>query len=184
MGILPEDLDWFLSHAHPPGSILELGNQFLYASTISAAKPFFTGRGFDHVSIDLNGQDGALPIDLAKPFDLGRTFDYITDFGTSEHVPNLHRCLANLHHHAHIGTVFFHVNPLTGNWPGHGFWYRDEEFYSAFAKLTGYRLAELSRRFACGNSTDGWNICARMEKISNAPFLSEGEWDKLPVKRK
>jgi hypothetical protein len=207
MGILSENLTWFLSHAKVPGSILELGNQFLYIQerpfpwykdkflnpTMDApiaAKPFFEEYGFEHVSIDLNGQDDALPFDLAKPFEIPdvvervKLFDYITDFGTSEHVSNLWQCLENLHRHAKEGTIFFHVNPLTKNWPGHGFWYRDEEFYEAFAKLTGYHLLELKRSFACGNSTDGWNIWARMQKINNEPFPFEEAFAKLPLKQK
>jgi hypothetical protein len=208
MGILAENLVWLLSHAKVPGSMLELGNQYLYIqerpfpwykdkflnptnTAPIAAKPFFVEYGFEHVSVDINGQDGALPLDLSQPITITdgtgqqrRYFDYITDFGTSEHVSNLWQCLANLHHHAHVGTVFFHVNPLTGNWPGHGFWYRDEEFYEAYAKLVGYRLLEMKRSFACGNSTDGWNIWARMEMVKDGLFPTVQDCDMLPVKRK
>ncbi len=207
MGILSENLTWLLSHAKVPGTMLELGNQFLYIQekpfpwykdkflnpTMAApvaAKPFFQDYGFEHVSIDINGNDGALALDLSKPFSLAdagcplHTFDYITDFGTSEHVSSLWQCLENLHRHARVGTTLFHVNPLTGNWPGHGFWYRDEEFYQAYAKLTGYELLEMKRTFACGNSTDGWNIWARLRKGQDAPFPTAEQFAALPVKTK
>lgn len=182
--------------------MLELGNQFLYVwskpfpwyedrflnntPTIPVAKPFFEGMGFTHTSVDINGKDGALPLDLSTPVTIGdgSTFDYITDFGTSEHVSSLWQCLENLHRHARVGTQFFHVNPLTGNWPGHGFWYRDEEFYEAYAKLTGYELLELKRDFACGNSTDGWNIWARLKKVQDTEFPSAFKFTALPVKLK
>jgi len=212
MGILSENLTWLLQYAKPPATILELGNQFLYINTKPfpwyddkylnpsmaahvAAKGFFKDMGFGHVSVDINGEDGALALDLSKPFTLGGispefdptphiTFDYITDFGTSEHIPSLWQCLENLHRHARVGTQFFHVNPLTGNWPEHGIWYRDEEFYEAFAKLTGYELLELKRDFACGNFTDGWNIWARLKKVQDTPFPTSFNFSALPVKLK
>lgn len=187
--------------------MLELGNQFLYIPTKPfpwyedkylnpsmtapvAAKGFFEDMDFQHTSIDLNGCDGALPLDLSTPIHIGSdphapfAFDYITDFGTSEHVSSLWQCLENLHRHARVGTQFFHVNPLTGNWPGHGFWYRDEEFYEAFANLTGYELLELRRDFACGNSTDGWNIWARLKKVQDTEFPTSFRFSALPVKLK
>lgn len=185
--------------------MLELGNQFLYIQAKPfpwyedkylnptnvapiAAKPFFEDMGFKHTSVDINGKNGALPLDLSQPVVIGlgdnTTFDYITDFGTSEHVSSLWQCLENLHRHARVGTQFFHVNPLTGNWPGHGFWYRDEEFYEAYAKLAGYELLELKRDFACGNSTDGWNIWARLKKVQDTEFPSSFRFTALPVKLK
>ena len=76
--------------------ILELGNQTQYFGPGygRAAKLWFQENKYEHVSIDLNGQDGALVFDLCTPLSpemlaLGQ-FDAVTDFGTSEHVANLY----------------------------------------------------------------------------------------------
>ncbi len=202
MGILAENLVWFLDHAksrYEPRSILELGNQFLYICAKPfhwypdqylnhtmdmpiAAKPFFKQFGFQHTSIDLNGKDDALVLDLATPIDLGKQFSFATDFGTSEHVACLWQCLLNLHNHVVEEGRFFHVNPLAGNWPGHGNWYRDEEFYYAYAAMTGYKIIDMKRTAACGNTKDGWNIWCLLEKTKDSKFPAKDEFYTLPVK--
>lgn len=208
MGILAENLMWLhkeLSLRNQTGfqtrpAMLELGNQFLYIcakpypeypdrflnptmAAPVAAKPYFEERCRSHVSVDLNGNDGALPLDLAMPIDIpGGPFDVATDFGTSEHVPCLWQCFENIHRHTRGGALLLHVNPLTGNWPGHGYWYRDEEFYIAFAKAAGYVITDLFRTAACGNTTDGWNIGCAMVR-GDQPYLTKEEFYALPLKK-
>lgn len=201
MGILAENLQWLLNRIPPAsdcGPMLELGNQFLYITeapvpdypeqflnpTMCApvvAKGFFLHRGFRHESVDINGQDGAQQLDLATPVEIARgPFQVVTDFGTSEHVPCLWQCLKNIHEVTLPGSLIFHVNPLTGNWPGHGHWYRDEAFYKAYAELTGYKILDLRRDFACGNNHDGWNIWCELER-DFAPFPSKEDFYTLPL---
>lgn len=200
MGILENDLRWLLDNTSKNKSMLELGNQFLYIFSkpwadypsefvtnghdMVAAKLYFQRLGYDHTSIDLNGQDGALSLDLGAPFQLAKQFDIVTDFGTSEHVSSLFHCLQNIDTHTKVGGKIFHVNPLVGNWPEHGFWYRDEDFYKAFAKMTGYKIKDMHRIVACGNYTDGWNICCLLEKTDKSRFPSENEFNTLPIKTK
>lgn len=199
MGILAENLVWLLKHAIAPGKMLELGNQFLYicakpfpsypdrylnhsmADPI-AAKPYLVELGFEHTSVDLNGRDGALTLDLATPIDLGAKFHFITDFGTSEHVSDLWQCLRNLHEHSEVGTLFFHVNPLTGNWPGHGNWYRDRAFYEEFCRLTGYQLLDYAETASCGNFKDGWTCWALMKRTPESTFPTREQFSTLPLK--
>src|ERR1041384_5416258 len=64
-------------------SMLELGNKVTGAGLVY--KSVFEAMGIRHVSVDWNGKDGALPLDLRQPLNLGR-FDMVTNFGTSEHV--------------------------------------------------------------------------------------------------
>lgn len=200
MGILVDDLKWLLNNTPRDSNMLELGNQFLYifskpwpdypaefvtnGTDMVVAKPYFKKLGYTHTSVDINGQDGAMVLDLSKPGDLKTQFDVITDFGTSEHVPSLYHCLQNIDKHLKVGGKVFHVNPLTGHWPGHGYWYRDEEFYQAYAKLTGYNMKDMHRVVACGNYKDGWNICCLLEKTAQSRFPSEEEFNKLPIKTK
>ena len=46
--------------------MLEMGNQEIKDNSIveKTGKEFFTKQGIEHVSVDLNGLDGALPLDL------------------------------------------------------------------------------------------------------------------------
>ncbi|MBC7332798.1 MAG: hypothetical protein H5T91_10320 [Synergistetes bacterium] len=66
----------------------ELGNQRTDEGKV--AKNIYLSRGVQHISIDINGRDGALPIDLDKPvpFIFLNQFDVITNYGTIEHVNN------------------------------------------------------------------------------------------------
>ena len=63
-------------------SMLELGNK---VDEGMVYKDVFTALGFYHVSVDLNAQNGAMPMDLREPIHFG-TFDMVTNIGTSEHV--------------------------------------------------------------------------------------------------
>lgn len=197
MGIFNENLIGLRQHAPPPRSMLELGNQYLCTGSKPypdfpehligmdpnrpvVAKPYFESLGYDHVSIDLNGMDGALIHDLSKPFDLGRQFDVVTDFGTSEHVSCLWACLENMHRHAKIGGLLFYANPTPGSWPGHGAWYRSADFYRAFAPAVGYDLVELFVMAAAGNTHNGWLTCATVRK-TRPEFMDTFDFYRLPI---
>lgn len=198
MGITPATMRWLLRHlpATRPLRILELGNQHLYFDTESPAKSFFQSMGIDHVSIDLNGEDGAIPIDLSRSWwhDYAyvpcqdrihlimtpRPFDVVTDFGTSEHVTDLWECLRNVHDATGEGSLIFHRNPEPGSWPGHGLWHRGTDFYEQFADMAYYRIIELFRDPALGNTETGWETCCLMVRGSKT-FPSREEFATLPV---
>lgn len=199
MGILAENLVKLRQYAPPPRSMLELGNQFLCTGAKPypdfpehligmdpnrpvVAKPYFEGLGYEHVSVDLNGRDGALVRDLSLPFDLGRQFDVVTDFGTSEHVACLWACMGNMHTHAKRGGLLFFASPAPGNWPGHGYWYRSAEFFSAFAAAAGYDLLEVGPLACAGNTHDGWLTCAIVRK-NRDDFIAKSEFYRLPIDR-
>ncbi len=112
-----------------PGSrMLELGNQRIRECLLGyevPAKQLFTALGVDHVSIDLNGLDGALPLDLGQPLptDLG-VFDIVTNFGCIEHVENQYQAWRNVHDACDVGRPMVHSLPQVGSWPKHGIaWY-------------------------------------------------------------
>lgn len=202
MGITADTLTWFLSWIKDRDfrqlTMCELGNQNLFVPTrpfpgfpeqflcpsmtpTVSAKKYFEHMGFTHVSIDASGQDGALPIDLSKPVDLKRTFDIVTDFGTSEHLLSLYHCLRNVHALAKVGGLIFHSNPLVGNWPNHGYWYRDLWFYADYSKLLGYELLESKVAATLGNFETGWNVLAVMKKVKESEYPKEEDFNKLPV---
>ena len=76
--------------------LLELGNQAIrrnarksYNIDTGKSKVYFLELGCNHHSIDWNGLDGAIPLDLTLPIPIPKFmkyFDIVTDFGDMEHV--------------------------------------------------------------------------------------------------
>lgn len=210
MGLLAENLVWMLERAAPEilttprakvsKSMIELGNQFAYiwAAPFAGypveyiarnqppwpvAKGMFERLGFTHTSVDINGQDGALAMDLSQPqvLPLGTSqADIVTDFGTSEHVPDLYECQRNIWNFCKVGGLIFQVNPEPGSWPGHGRHYRSIGFYTAMADTLDMEIIHTRRDFACGNSKDGWNTWCCYRKKS-AQFVERSTFEQLPV---
>lgn len=144
-------------------TMLELGNK---KNTIGTYKAYFRNLGIEHVSVDLNGSDGALPLDLQKPLGLGRRFDCVTNFGTSEHVDNQTECWRNIAEHA--ADVVVSTTPMPGgkDWSWHGRWYPLPEFYQAFAKQNGFDL----ERFYVSGQAPRRMLFARLKRKSEPPF--------------
>lgn len=183
MGIVPLSRDFLLTHVHLIGGLkgsrmLELGNQQLFCHPDiphgSSAKPWFTELGVHHTSVDINGCDGALKLDLSKPIhnpDWHCAFDILTDFGTSEHVgpslKDLFHCRENSHRWTRIGGILLFMNPKTKSWPGHGHHYFTLLHYSRLALATGYEVLELSESEPFGSFRDGWQIHCALRKTSD-----------------
>ena len=137
MGITTYDLEWLgrmMDKVDIPMEwcrMCELGNQWLRDPPMSA-KAYFTSLGVDHTSIDLNGKDGALPLDLGttEPFERYRErFDVVTNFGTLEHIEADTVCMDNIESMCRSGGLMVHVVPLVGNWESHGLRHYDMEFF-------------------------------------------------------
>jgi len=107
--------------------MLELGNQQLDSG--APCKPVFEGSGIEHVSVDLNGRDGAIPIDLSQPStDWPCYFDVVTNSGTTEHVEPFegqYEAFKNIHNWLKVGGLAIHNLPdgdslqESGTWRGH-----------------------------------------------------------------
>jgi len=118
----------------------ELGNQD-YNGT--PAKKIYIGLGVIHTSIDLNGQHGALILDLSQPITRKFNFDVLTNYGTTEHVAEQYECFRNIHNMVKEGGVMIHGVPKNGSWPGHGRYYFEEIFFSDLAALCNYNIIEI-----------------------------------------
>lgn len=131
LGLKYNGLDW-----------CELGNQG-YSGRV--AKDMYKAKGVRHTSIDINGLDGALKLDLDKdiPSNLHGKFDVITNYGTTEHVNNQYSVFKNIHNMGKVGCVMFHGVPLVGNWPKHCRYYYSEKFFEEFAKACAYTIIEI-----------------------------------------
>ena len=164
-------------------SILEMGNQTVYFGKhiLKPAKLLLQARGYKHTSIDANGRNGALPLDLRKKLNLG-LFDIVTDFGTCEHIKDMHACWLNKYNSCKEGGYIISENPEVGSWPGHGFHYFTEEFYRQLETVSGLVIAELGRHAACGNEMNGWNIFCVMQKITHDRFVSKIKFNTIQLK--
>lgn len=132
--------------------MLELGNQQIKSSGHrEVAKHYFKMMGFKHTSFDINGKDGALPIDLSKAIKDKRyydRFDIVTNSGTSEHVEpyeGQYECFRNIHLCTKIGGIMIHIVPEDGSSPNHCPYYYTIKFFEKLAEFNKYEIIELGR---------------------------------------
>ena len=111
----------------------EFGNQRSFLG--KSGKELLEDRGVEHTSMDLNGLDGALRIDLGKPVpaDFLNRYNVITNYGTIEHINNQYDAFKNAHDMCRAGGIMIHSFPLVGNWPKHCRYYYDLEFVHKLA---------------------------------------------------
>lgn len=145
----------------PGQRMLELGNKRNGKGTY---KRWFEFVGVDHTSVDLNGRDGALAMDLMKPLALGH-FDVVTNFGTTEHVAVQEPAWRNIADACR--GVFVSTTPAPHTFPRHGRWYPSTSFYTDFADLNGFQIERLER-FRVGTNKD--LIAVRMVRVLDKPF--------------
>lgn len=200
MGLRKAHLEYFFEMFKLAGyekfdglKVCELGNQRIkkggmeYLKSIgipeySTSKELFTDLGFQHTSIDINGKDGALPINLNKPiFDINllSNFDVITNSGTTEHVHNQLECFRNVHELCKKGGLFIHIVPSihyrtidlrTKIETTHGRYNYDFAFFHALSSMCGYKI--LDERIIRGS------ISVAMQKTTDLPFALSGT---LPI---
>lgn len=120
-------------------SMCELGNQ-IWISRRSAKRVFRRRKIKEHVSIDLNGKNGAKRLDLQKELPYHNYFDITTDFGTIEHVKKQYEVFKNVHDITKIGGYIIHTLPLYGDWPNHCNWYYKPKFFRKMARLSQYDI--------------------------------------------
>ena len=175
----------------------ELGNQHIAETTIEFLKangmpPFKTGKeyflhvGFDHTSIDINGKDGALPIDLAKPIPdtvFDARFDIVTNFGVSEHVLNQFECFKNIHNLCKTDGLIIHIVPhlsyknriiATGRILQHGNYNYTFDFFCDLANICEYTI--LDRRMLIRGL-----VAVAMVKTKDNDFISEEQFNQLHI---
>lgn len=168
---IPPD-EWDLLNPLPviegrPLRMLELGNKRNSGGTYKAA---FTAAGIDHTSVDWNGLDGALPLDLTKPQweQLGQ-FDVVTNFGTTEHVEDQDAVWENIHRCTRQGGLLICMTPYPGDWTWHGDWYPTEDFYRQFAAWNGYTI----ERLYIGREAPRRNWYVRMVRYGDVEAYTE-----------
>lgn len=147
------------------------------------AEGYYKGLGQDVVSIDITACQGSIEHDLREPLDM-EPFDFISQHGTLEHVETrkgFYLAHKHLHDVLKFDGIIIHENPKTGNWEGHGNHYLTQHFYIQLAKMMDYDIQAIGEHPAMGNAIDGWNIYCVIQKTNEAPFISEEEFNKLPI---
>ena len=181
MGIGPTALrlyEGLLSDGHlqPGFSVCELGSQDFVPKqygewhkrvTDKSAKGLYEFFGMSsYTCIDLNGEHGALKIDLNTAVWTGKTFDLVTNHGTSEHVFNQLNCFRFIHDLTKPGGLMIHIVPCVG-YERHGFFRSDELLFEGLQTANGYgkvRLYEETDRY-------GTLIVAVLRKTVDAAFV-------------
>ncbi len=136
-------------------SMFELGNQrIITGSTFATGKEHFTNVGISHTSVDLNGEDGSLPLDLRKPElfnEFSNKFDILTNLGTTEHVEPIskqYECFSIIDSVVREGGIMIHMVPdvkeldQCGAWANHCSLYYSEEFFLNLAAMCNYTVLE------------------------------------------
>ncbi|MBZ0166001.1 MAG: hypothetical protein K8I00_04275 [Candidatus Omnitrophica bacterium] len=167
--------------------MLELGNQVIrnefwgreYTPVLTAAtgKEYYTAMGIDHTSIDMNGEDGALAIDLSQPLptdiELGG-YDVVTNAGTTEHVEPVeaqYECFKTIHELTKVHGLMIHFVPgpaelkTSGLWKYHCNNYYPFEFFQMLSQQNGYRLVHQVL------IEDLVTVC--LEKTTDQAFMSD-----------
>lgn len=147
------------------------------------AQPYYRGKGQTVVSIDITACNDSIKHDLREPLDM-EPFDFISQHGTLEHVETrkgFYLSFKHLHDVLKFDGIIIHENPKTGNWPGHGNHYITQDFFIQLAKLMDYDIQAIGEHFAMGNHIDGCNVYCVLQKTNEAPFITEKEFNKLPI---
>jgi hypothetical protein len=159
----------------------EFGNQHLHEFATGPAKTYFKDLGVDHTSYDLNGEDGALAVDLAMPIGVSDPFDVVTNFGTCEHIPQIYTAFLNAHNLCRLGGLMVHAMPYVGHWPGHGFYTFTPEFFLKLAEAARYRVVGVEVNHIRGDPTTSQIVYAGLMRTENNAFIARDEFATLPI---
>lgn len=159
------------------GSMLELGNK---KNPNGVYKDYFVSLGLEHISVDWNGQDGALAWDLRDPRPelvhggkWHQHFDIVTNIGTTEHVIPQGAVWQNILDALKVGGHLVCVTPAPGFWQ----WHQDkgqyptEDFYREFAKDNALVVEELYQARARQEDARRENVYARFKKTAHCPAV-------------
>lgn len=164
--------------------VCELGDQRMKWHPAATGKKYLLDLGVqEHVSIDLNAKNGALPIDLSKPIDKWQGyFDITSNFGTAEHVLNgIYQCYGNIHSFTKVGGAMIHAGPPAGGCPQHSPYHYETFFFDKLAELCKYKLVYSSVIVTAGRNRrqppiDRSLVCAVFIKTPESKFITEQEF--------
>jgi len=172
--------------------MLELGNQVInnkeFNAKESLGKNYFTSLGLNHTSIDWNGEDGALKIDLTKDVEDGlhNKFEIVTNAGTTEHIRNQYMSFKNLHNMGKVGCIYVNSLPLdtTQNQKlydrktnPHGLYEYNTNFFELLCEKCGYEVIDINTNI--GTWPDNHFCNSIYKKIDDSEFMDKDEFNEI-----
>src|SRR5688572_9412418 len=160
-------------------TMCELGNQQMRDAGNRSAKRYFQTLGVDHLSIDTNEKDGALAYDLGAELPSLGEFDIVTNYGTSEHIPDQYQVFRNIHELTRVGGMMVHCIPYFPDWPDHGLHGYSKDFLWRLAQANEYRVHEdklIMRHLKVDH--ERLLVSGVLEKIK-ADFISREEFEQI-----
>lgn len=142
-----------------------------YGDIIS--KEYFEAMGYNHTSIDLNGKEGSLPLNLCEPVIVEETADLLIDCGTTQHVENQYQCFANAFNLTKVNGFIIHVLPRKDFWPNHSQYKYTIEFFIELCNKMKYKIIEK------GEPDDLVEIC--IQKTTDSILIRQEEFNTLPL---
>ena len=164
--------------------VCELGDQRMKWNEFQTGKKWILNEGAkEHVSIDLNGQRGALKLDLSKKIGKWHNyFDMVTNYGTAEHVENgIYECYQNIHNFTKPIGVIVNAGPPARGCPWHSPYHYEPWFFEKLAELANYKCVLSEIRVVAGRrrnqpEKDRSLVCAVFIKNSDNEFISKEEF--------
>lgn len=168
--------EWEQLNGRKP-KMLELGDQIFYGNLINSgyavAKDYFQSKGIDHTSIDLNGLNGSISLDMSKPLpdEYHNNFDILTNVGMTEHIKqNQVQAFKNIHDSVRVGGLFMHFVPMIDNFnKAHCDYFYSDTFFAKLARLNGYIML-FNGQITYESEQFGILTCAVMRKMTNNTF--------------
>ena len=171
-------------------TMLELGDQIIRKGEIpeTTGKEYYSNRGVNHISIDLNGNNGSLELDLSKIIDKKEWFNYfdiITNSGTTEHIePKQAQYITfmNIHNCMKVGGIAVHLVPdineleINGKWKGHCNNYYSFNFFYMLSQKNAYEIIS----FKIINGL----ICVGLQKTRDNTFMKDQHFFLKYINRK
>jgi hypothetical protein len=160
--------------------MLELGDQTFSDGRV--AKSFLEALGVRHVSVDLGGLNGSLPLDLRDTLTDAHPewedyFDVVTDFGTTEHVgESFYLPWRNMHACCRMDGLVVHALPEIESWVGHGHSYVTTATFEVLQSLGPYQIVQLDREIYLGNQN---SVLVRAVMRKTGRFPSKETFDTL-----
>lgn len=167
--------------------ICELGDQRMKWHKDLVAKVFFLNNGAkEHISIDTNGRNGALKIDLSKDILLNKPewkgyFDLVTNFGTAEHVQDgIYECYKNIHNFCRHNGIIINDGPPDTCCPWHSPYHYKTTFFPELARLCGYKTLLLDKRVCKGrrgaSACDSTLLVTVYQKVIDNEFITKEQF--------
>jgi len=163
-------------------NILELGNQEVRSGEgffEKTGKEYWTNQGLNHVSVDLNGKNGALKKDLTEIdqfLEFQNKFEVVYNSGTTEHVEpyeSQYEAFRIIDFCTKVNGFMFHSVPEITNrdnngiWEAHCHYYYSKEFFDNLAKECNYELLYLK--------VLPTNVTCAFKKTENSSFMIDKE---------